>query len=431
MNKTIREASTYLTGLLPPDSENFTSDDLLRFGMPDFVVRRIKLDVADRLASSLAMPTTEWLDGNRESVRGAWMQFKRHVADDAQLPRRHAAEIIDNAVIETVELIITPRRRVVEWIFGHAQEVPIATVRERSAYVTVNRYLTDALIRYMERKDMHVITRVAASEVVQMVDERYVSGFMPLSWAQLVDPLFQLARNRVDSDLIHDFFVDKGRDDLAELFPEKPIRIERVQFIEKLTIGREREQEPEKDQEPEKEREPEQKELHNVSPVTLNELVRETESAEPIIDQIRHEAEPGDDHPAMSAVPIWQQFLNDVPDSIDEEEVESISDDEPLVSTLSDMVPLVTAEPVPSVSYQKAKLVDWLKPDENAYIDSLFDGNELSYFQTVAELESCSSWSEVQVMLKEWVRSSHIDLHNADLAQLVDQLQTYFSTNDI
>lgn len=385
MNKTIREASTYLTGLLPPDSENFTSDDLLRFGMPDFVVRRIMLEVSDRLASSLDMPTSEWLDVGRESVRRAWMQFKRDVIGDAQLPRRHAAEIIDNAVIETVELIITPRRRVIEWIFGYAQEVPIATVRERSAYVTVNRYLTDALIRYMERKDMHVITRTAASEVIQMVDERYVNGFMPLSWAQLVDPLFKLARNRVDSDLIHDFFVDKGRDDLAELFPEAPVRIERVQFIEKLTIGR----------------------------------------------PTRQEAESGDDHPIATAVPIWQQFLNDIPETINDAMDDSTEESGPRVATLSEMEPLVAAEPVQSVGYQKAKLVDWLKPDENAYIDGLFDGNELSYFQTVAELESCSSWSEAQVMLKEWVRSSHIDLHNADLAQLVDQLQSYFSTNDI
>lgn len=430
MNKTIREASTYLTGLLPLDSENFSSEDLLRFGMPDFVVRRIKMEMADRLAASLAMPSTEWLDGNRESVRKAWMHFKRDVAGEAQLPRRHAAEIIDNAVIETVELIITPRRRVVEWIFGHAQEVTISTVRERSAYITVNRYLTDALIRYMERKDMHSITRVAAAEVVQTVDDRYISGFMPLSWAQLVDPLFQLARNRVDSDLIHDFFIDKGREDLAALFPETPIRIERVQFIEKLTIGPV--SKPAQDIKP----------TPKVKPAPIVEPIAATESVLEIESEL--EMEPSEDvsaalapEPAMppepepvrlieelhapaevpAAVPIWQQFLNDIPETFDDAEVDS--------------EPAVVPETIQSVGLQRAKLVDWLKPDENAYIDGLFDGNEFSYFQKVAELESCSDWGEVQGLLKDWVKVSRIDLHNADLAQLVDQLQTYFSTNDI
>lgn len=416
MNKTIREASTYLTGLLPPDSENFSTDDLLRFGMPDFVVRRIKMELSDRLAASLAMPSSEWLDSNREIFRKAWAQFTRDVASEAQLPRRHAADIIDNAVIETVELIITPRRRVVEWIFGHAHEVTVATVRERSAYITVNRYLTDALIRYMERKELHTITRVAAAEVVQSVDDRYVTGFMPLSWAQLVDPLFQLARNRVDSDLIHDFFIDKGREDLAALFPETPTRIERVQFIEKLTIGPVSKPAPDLKPsltvepvpaqsvpvEPEHESEP--KTEPKTEPMPESEPVR-------LIEELHATAE------TPTAVPIWQQFLDDVPDTIDgvDEEFE----------------PPIEHETIQSVGMQRAKLVDWLKPDENAYIDGLFDGNEFSYFQKVAELESCSSWGEVQVQLKDWVKASHIDLHNADLAQLVDQLQSYFSTNDL
>lgn len=374
MNKTIREASTYLLDLLPPDTDYFTSDDLLKLGMPDFIVERIQIDVADRLVSALAPPATEYLNLERPSAVAAWSRYVETVKDDAHLPRKHAADMIDRAVIETVEWIVAPRRRVVGWIFGPSLEVSIDTVYLRSHYVTVNRYLTDALIRYMERKGLNTITKNVASDVITTVDERYVSNFTPLNWAQLIDPLFQITHNTVASELIHDFFVDKGHGDRANLFPVSSVRIDRVQFIERLSVGKE------------------------VS-IPLSDTVIETPDEPVAVAAVAHQpdTEPVDEPNAdvqqtPIVVPIWQQYLNDAPD--------------------------------------EATLVDWLKTDENVYIDSLFEGNEGAYYRTLADLEACSDWNEAQMCLKEWVRSTQIDLHNADLAMLVDQVQIYFSTND-
>ncbi len=439
MNKTIREASTYLSGLLPPDSHHYTGDDLLKLGMPDFIVRRIMLDVADRLVKSLSPPSCEWMDTERANVRLAWSQFVAAVKADAYLPRKHAADIIDNAVIETVELIIAPRRRVIEWLFGPSPELSIAHVRERAQYVTVNRYLTDALIRYMDRKDLENITKTAASEVIRTVDERYVYGFTPLNWGQLIDPLFQITRNRVDSELVHDFFIDKGFEALADLFPETASRIDRSQLIERLTIGpvtrqEKREQEQRQEQEQEREREQEQEQRQEQEDVveevpTLLATLGDDDVTEPQVAPDFNEAESGEDHPISPIVPIWQQFLSDIPE---EDFADAEDGTMPLTGFLPDSEPqpAMVAKPLQSVGLPKAKLVDWLKIGEKTYIEGLFDGNEMSYFRTVSKLESCSDWDEVQPILKEWVRSADVDLHNAVLAQLVDQLQLYFSTND-
>jgi len=424
MNKTIREASTFLTGLLPPDSNYYSIDDLHRLGMHDFIVRRIKMEVADRLSKSMVIPSTEWLDTSRSIVTASWTQFMESIKAEAHLPRKYAADIIDNAVIETVELIIAPRRRVIEWLFGPQNEVSIGVVRQRSQYITVNRYLVEALVRYMERKDLAVITKPAAVDVIKTVDDRYISGYTPLNWAQLIDPLFQIARNRVDSDLIHDFFVDKGREDLAALFPETAIIIERVQFIERLSVGRvTRRQEQEQEQEQEQ---------------AYSEPVEAAiEEKVPTVHQQQHllAAETGDDHPSASIIPIWQRFLSDVPDNVVDDEPESgyePDNAEPFAEKFSnqDLQPAATTPSLHSVGFQKAKLVDWLKNDENTYIEELFNGNEMAYYRTIAQLESYSDWERVQSLLKDWIRSAEIDLESVELAHLVDQLQIYFTTND-
>jgi hypothetical protein len=313
--------------------------------------------------------------------------------------------------------------------------------------VTINRYLTDALIRYMERKELQVITRAAAVEVVRSVDERYVSGFTPLSWAQLIDPLFQISRNRVDSELIHDFFVDKDRDELANLFPETSSRMERVQLIERLTVGHA----PKKATKEQTKSQPveshDEVELISEPPIIeppavvmepepdkepstlLSSLSDELEASEPEVSPSF--AVNTEETPSATVVPIWQQFLNDVPDEADDVPDDVVTP--PFAESLFEAEPqaaATVASSLHSVGLQKAKLVDWLKTDENAYIEDLFNGNEMEYFRTVAELEACSDWDGVQSILKGWVRSSDIDLHNAQLAQLVDQLQIYFSTND-
>lgn len=410
MNKTIRVSITNFTDLLPPDSHFFTADDLLRLGMPDFIVRRIKMEIADRFSKALEMPTTEWLDTERSIVATSWNQFVEAVKGDAHIPRKYAAEIIENAVIETIELIVAPRRTMMEWLFGSTNEVSMSVMRQRAQYLTVNRYLIESLLRYMELKDLHTITRVAAVDVIKIVDNRYVTGYTSLNWAQLIDPLFQLAKNRVDSNLIHEFFIDKGRDDLAALFPESAARLERVHFIERLSIGASGEkQDQDQDQE----------QITNLS----------DDVADPQIIDVDVEVVVGQEHLSASITPIWQQFLSDVPDDV----LNNIPDEvAPFAQSMVDQHqrPATMESSITSAVSQKEKLVDWLKTYENVYIGGIFESNKMAYYSAIAEWESCRDWSEAQTMLKVWVRSVDIDLENADFAHLVDQLQVYFTTNE-
>lgn len=517
MNKTIREASTRLLGLLPPDVLHYSLDDLRRFGMPEFIIRRIQLDLVDALTRSIAPPTTEWVDMSRHRSVVIWNHFVETISADVHLPRNRAADVIDHAVIETVEIITTPRRRIIEVLFGMSQELTLNELRIRSRGITVHRHIPESLVRYMELKELHTITRTAAIDLVRKVDDRYCATFTPLSWAQSLDPLYQLAGSRVDADLIRDYFIDKDLEHYAARFENLPHRVERSQLIEILSISDldnlilddDRQSTPvKKDEEADdnviqkpietniiESAVPAQtslfeklSEIHvhdkngygpessrtitkkvqdtpvasnlNVDTVEKSSIDHEIESVieddtdienasvqeesteTRIIDMLvqselpKHEEEPEDDDlnetaneteyesslndrlNTASVIPIWQRFLDDVPevsDDVDDHSV-SIADSH----TLSEMEMTDGSDEI--------TLLEWLKPDEKDYIETLFDGDEEAYNNAIDDLSMYQTWSQAQSYLKKKLMPAiSVDFHDELFINFVDQLQHYFS----
>lgn len=486
MNQIIREVSTRLIQLLPEEQQFFTADDLKALGMPDFIIDRILCDLTESLLKSINLSKSDWIDDQQPKVQQAWMHFISQIQAFTRMPRQQAAEIIDNAVIDVVDMLSRPRQRSLEVLFGMDSRISMETLRFRSERITVNQYLTIALIRYMDRKKWSEITKSDAERVLKMVDNRYVEGFSPLLWAQSLDALFQLSGNKVDKELIVDFFIDKERDDLAALFESLSGTINRSTLIERIALGpikesvfskpkeetqeaspleivsesesetenivesfTESEYEMDSDSETIDESEstldldldsdfdsePESKskiEIEEEVEVDLEQdlpsrfyeqLITEQESPDEISSGALHEVL---EKSVTPTVPIWQQFLDDV----DEDDIEPEE---------SEILPSVTRSeeaqmpPGPSVSLgqQKIALVEWLKPDESDYIDSIFLGNQLMYFRSLGSLEALKDWSEAQVFIKESIiELMDLDYKDPVLIQFIDQIQSYFSPTD-
>lgn len=537
MNKTIREASTRLLGLLPPDVLHYSLDDLRRFGMPEFIIRRIQLDLVDALIRSVAPPTSDWVDMSRQRSIAAWNHFVDTISADVHLPRNRAADVIDHAVIETVEIITTPRRRIIEVLFGMSQELTLNELRTRSRGITVHQHIPESLMRYMELKELHTITRTAAVDLVRKVDDRYCATFTPLSWAQSLDPLYQLAGSRVDADLIRDYFIDKDLEHFAVRFENLPHRVERSQLIELLSISdfdnlifEDRKSTPKINDtvavEPVVQHpadinpipdsiEPLQPSLFetfnehhahdkngdesevshdilisntesvsdsslssgfesdSVNVVGLNSLLNdiqlksdsepeietsndelEVEQLKEVDQKIDHSIQDGDDESSVplnmaalvkshiskededslseslnestlndrlntaSVIPIWQRFLDDVPEVSDDVDDHSVSIANS--HTLSEMEMTDASDEI--------TLLEWLKPDEKDYIETLFDGDEEAYNNAIDDLSMYQTWSQAQTYLKKKLMPAiSVDFHDELFINFVDQLQHYFS----
>jgi hypothetical protein len=451
MNQIIREASTRLENLLPEDQHFFSADDLKALGMPDFIVDRIQCDVVRMLHKTLGTPGSDWLDEQHSDVVAGWQKFLSAVKPLARMPRHHAAEIIDNAVIDVVEMLCRPRHRTLEVLFGMDATVSIETIQRRSEWITVNQHLSEALIRYMQRKELREMSRSEAERILKIVDDRYVEGFSPLAWAQSLDLLFQLSDNKVEKDLIIDYFIDKERDDLAALFQSWSGNIDRALFIERIALGQmeeflipdehpiETEQpEPELQFEPEPESEPE------VEPEPQIESEPDLESEPQIEADLEHEPElqpeplPESEAPlplyevlekaATPAVPIWQQFLQEADEETNEmeETIDKTDITIPVSKPQQDPVPDKMAQ---TLGQHKIALVDWLKPDENDYIESIFLGNQHMYFRSVGSIEHSDDWSEAQVFIKESIIDLlELEYEDPVLIQFIDQVHSYFTS---
>jgi hypothetical protein len=365
----------------------------------------------------------------------------------------------------------------------------------------------------MELKELHTLTRTAAIDLVRKVDDRYCATFTPLSWAQSLDPLYQLAGSRVDADLIRDYFIDKDLEHYAARFENLPHRVERSQLIEILSISDldnlilddDRQSAPiKKDVEADDKviKKPiETNTIENAVPaqaslfeklseihendkngyelessISIAKKVQDTPVASNlnadivekssmdheiesvieddtdienapiqeeltdtrIIDMLvqselpNHEEEPEDDDfnetanesslndrlNTASAIPIWQRFLDDVPevsDDVDDHPV-SIAD----THTLSEMEMTDPSD--------ETTLLEWLKPDEKDYIETLFDGDKEAYNNAIDDLSMYQTWSQAQSYLKKKLMPAiSVDFHDELFINFVDQLQHYFS----
>lgn len=455
MNQIIRDVSSRLIQLLPEEQQSFSADDLRALGIPGFIVDRILCDLSESLQKDLNISKSEWIDDQQALVQRAMRDFISLIQPFTRMPRQRAAEIIDNAVIDVVDMLSRPRSRTIEVLFEMDPLISINTLRRRSERITVNQYLTVALIRYMDRKKWTEISKSDAQRVLKVVDDRYVEGFSPLAWAHSLDLLFQLSGNKVEKELIVDFFIDKQRDDLAALFESDNDFVHRSKFIECIALG----PAPEKSrasnpgvtsqEESALEEEPLTTQTSAFLPDTDADTNAVSESdadsdayLEPEPEQ-EFESEPEPEpqpepqpepepeqileKSSTPTVPIWQQFLEDV----DEEVTEPVESETILpVSKPSDTQ--ITTGPAISLGQQKIALVDWLKPEESDYVDSIFLGNELMYFRSLGSIEALSDWSEAQLFIKESIiELMDLDYQDPVLIQFIDQIQSYFSPSDL
>jgi hypothetical protein len=433
MNQIIRDVSSHFIQLLPEEQQSFSADDLKALGIPGFIVDRILCDLSESLQKDLNISKSEWIDDQQAPVQRAMRDFVSLIQPFTRMPRQRAAEIIDNAVIDVVDMLSRPRSRTIEVLFEMDPLISINTLRRRSERITVNQYLTVALIRYMDRKKWTDISKSDAERVLKVVDDRYVEGFSPLAWAHSLDLLFQLSGNKVEKELIVDFFIDKQRDDLAALFESDNDFVNRSKFIECIALGpapeKSRASNPDDTSEEESalEEEPLTTQTSAFIPDTEQELEPEPEpELEP---ELESEPEPEQvlEKSSTPTIPIWQQFLEDV----DEEVTEPVESETILpVSKPSDTQ--TTTGPAISLGQQKIALVEWLKPEESDYVDSIFLGNELMYFRSLGSIEALSDWSEAQLFIKESIiELMDLDYQDPVLIQFIDQIQSYFSPSDL
>lgn len=235
MQHYIKNITSLLISRLPSDRVHYTPADLAETGYPDYLVNRVRLELEKNLAESVKLPDSDWADMKADPVEDAWDHFLIAIRAETRIPSSYIQSVTENAVEDVLELFTEPRRAILETLFRGSQICQLEEIQVRRKWIVVNSILADAVIRYIERKNLTEISREQAAYVISETDRILCSGFTPLKWAQHLDRWFDLMENQMPGILMTRFFLDKGMKAVARQFEKGPDRLSRNHLIEVLS----------------------------------------------------------------------------------------------------------------------------------------------------------------------------------------------------
>lgn len=237
MQQTIKNTTNTLLASLPQEHVYYTPSDFKKAGFPDYLIQRILLEVDRNLAESIQLPESEWVDMLAESVRESWEHFLSAIKAESRVPASYAHTVIESAVEDIIDQLTQPRSYLLDTLIGE-KSATLYQIISRKNWVVTNSILAEALIRYMQRKELESISREKAHQVISHVDDKLADGFTSLKWAQHLDPVFGLLNNEVPSALFVRYFNDRELHDIAKWIDLGPEFLSRTAFIERIsTVG--------------------------------------------------------------------------------------------------------------------------------------------------------------------------------------------------
>lgn len=235
MNRTIRQLTDSLTDLLPEDQQYYKLSDLRSWGFPGFIVNRIRVELERNLAESMRLPQTDWANMQSDTVQTIWKQFISAIRNEAWLPASYAATVIETAVGDVLEILVEPRKNIPDVVFGTENELTPEQLNKRVDVLVVYPHFASLLPRYMKKKSLETLTKDRCREIISRADQKITGRYTPLNWAQLLEPLFQLFDEQIDSSLLRLFFEDKKMARIARKFDFMDEEVDRAKLIETIS----------------------------------------------------------------------------------------------------------------------------------------------------------------------------------------------------
>ncbi len=235
MHNVVKEITNKYVSRLPEHEEYLFPEELARYGIPDFVVERVRFELKNNLIQSLIIPETDWADMKDEQIEAQWNVFLEEIAENVRLPMSYGGSVFENCIDDIISVLSEPRTYITELLFGERADLFRQEIVQRAQGIVVFSHLAQAILRFMQKKELDTISRERANQVVARIDDRLTEHFSPLNWAQHLDPLFIMTDNKVDPDLIRCFFEDKEKTNWANRFDRESELVTRSRFIEILS----------------------------------------------------------------------------------------------------------------------------------------------------------------------------------------------------
>lgn len=237
MDRIISDITGDMMSRLPGERQYYRLEELQSRELPAFLVRRLRLEMERGLRDSLSFPRTDWADLDNREVRESWDRFREAAAEHLRLPAGHARAVMEAAVRDCLKMLVRPRARIPEVLYGSDRELSMKQLEERLEGLVVYPHFRALIPRYMNKKGMERLTRDRCGEIIRQADEKLAARYTAGEWVTLLDPLFEICGGEVEPALLSLFFEDKNLPNISSRFANREKDINRAGFHDFLRSG--------------------------------------------------------------------------------------------------------------------------------------------------------------------------------------------------
>ncbi|MEP1140706.1 MAG: hypothetical protein ABJH44_10820, partial [Balneola sp.] len=86
MQKVIDQITDQLVGLIKKDQSSYSPQQLLKAGIPSYIVERVRLLLEDKVLADFQKPQSEWIDLDNDLFKSSWEDFRSTIVSCSVIP---------------------------------------------------------------------------------------------------------------------------------------------------------------------------------------------------------------------------------------------------------------------------------------------------------------------------------------------------------
>ena len=450
MTSLLNEISALWNHFVDPPRE-LTLTELAELDMPDSLRVRIVATVQHQARTATIQADSEWLDMNHPSVYIDWMNFVTDHLPYAKIPQAYVRTVFDSALEDLVECCVHPRTAIVDLCFGERTERSFAEVELASRAIPVHEGLVQAMIAAVSDSD-EMVQKNDAQAAIEEADIAMFEGLSGEKLAELVvrhlEPLYELCKDSIDPTYLSTYLEEKGLDELALAIERSLEPLSREDFVEFVSEWAQRgdtsegiesdsskqvSSEPGADM-PDSAGEGIEKKDWTESMAVDSESADLTVSPDSL-DSSKTDTLAEQVAPQSEGVPLWMQYLDEVPDDQEETEEPPLSPTLPETQTEAQPETPQDTETSPEAQLQSTsttlspaeQLIQHLKPIQSTTMKRLFEDHYDQYLDMIQNVSEFEDWDTASQWLDDHVfLPQEVDIEDEVVITFIDHMQAYF-----
>lgn len=450
MTSLLNEISALWNHFVDPPRE-LTLTELAELDMPDSLRVRIVATVQHQARTATIQADSEWLDMNHPSVYIDWMNFVTDHLPYAKIPQAYVRTVFDSALEDLVECCVHPRTAIVDLCFGERTERSFAEVELASRAIPVHEDLVQAMIAAVSDSD-EMVQKNDAQAAIEEADIAMFEGLSGEKLAELVvrhlEPLYELCKDSIDPTYLSTYLEEKGLDELALAIERSLEPLSREDFVEFVSewaqmgdtsegiesdSSKQVSSEPDADMPDSAGEGIEKKDWTESMPVdsesadlTVSPDSLDSSKTDTLAEQVA---------PQSEGVPLWMQYLDEVPDDQEETEEPPLSPTLPETQTEAQPETPQDTETSPETQLQSTsttlspaeQLIQHLKPIQSTTMKRLFEDHYDQYLDMIQNVSEFEDWDTASQWLDDHVfLPQEVDIEDEVVITFIDHMQAYF-----